>query len=86
MKSFVSTCMVYDRQLSFAADIQMSDINAGGMLSAREVLTTLLSCFSCSTTNLDTCNGSVIKDMLVHTIAVYNITYLAYNSYYTMSK
>ena len=63
----------------------MSDVNAGGMLSDREVLTTLLSNFNRSTISSAACNGIAIKDMLVNKIRIFNST-LVYKHYYTIDK
>ena len=63
----------------------MSDLNAGGMLSAREVLTALLRSFNRSTMSSTACNGIAIKDMLVNRITIFNST-LAYKHYYTIDK
>ena len=64
----------------------MSNVNAGGILSAREVLTTLISSLNRSIITSDTCDEIVIKDMLIYTITLFNIITLAYKYYYTINK
>ena len=64
----------------------MSDVNAGGMLSAREVLTTFLSSFNRSTTSSAACDRIAIKDMLVNNIIIFSNITLVYKHYYTIDK
>ena len=59
--------------MSFAADVQMSGVDAGEILSAREVLIPLLSSFNHSTTSSDACNGIVVKGMLIKRITIFDI-------------
>ena len=63
----------------------MSDVNAGGMPSAREVLTALLSSFNHSTMSSAVCDGIVIKVMLVTRITIFDNTSV-YKHYYTIDK
>ena len=64
----------------------MSNVNTGGILSAKEVLTTLLSSFNCSTTSSDACDEIVIKEMLIKRIPIFNTITLVYKPYYTIDK
>ena len=64
----------------------MSNVNTGGMLSAREVLTTLLSSFNRSIISSAACDGIVIKDMLISRIIIINDITLIYKHSYTIDK
>ena len=64
----------------------MSDVDTGGMFSAREVLTTLLSSFNRSTNSSAACNWIAIKDMLINKIIIFNNVTLVYNHYYSIDK
>ena len=72
--------------MSFAADIQMFDVNAGRMLSAREVLTALLRSFNRSTMSSTACNGIAIKDMLINRITIFKSTLVYNKHYYTIDE
>ena len=64
----------------------MSNVNANGMFSDREVLTTLLSSFNRSTISSAACDGIAIKDMLINRIIIFNNISLVYKHYYTINK
>ena len=63
----------------------MSNVNAGGILSAREILTALLSAFNRSMTSSAACDGIAIKDMLVNRITILSDT-VVHKHYYTIHK
>ena len=64
----------------------MSNVNVGGMLSAREVLTTLLSSFNRSTISSATFHEIEIKDMLINRIIIFSNITLIYKYSYTIDK
>ena len=63
----------------------MSEVNTGGILSTREVLTALLSSFNRSTTSFAACDGIAIKDILINRISIFSDT-VVYKHYYTINK